>query len=329
MIRLLSWNVRYFSHATRGITSLDQTQRGIASVIAKMDPQPDIIALQELDDFSIRSVIGRAGGRSKRGEPVSNFDRFFESLNRESLERGGHLYQAQFYPAQGHKGGLPLYSTGLGILYRSSLQQVDHNGPEPHDITHRRISQLSKLKQKRICAWGRFRDGEQEFDVFNTHLSLPAFLKRASGPTGGRFGESDNQVKEIESLLDFVSRTSDLDATVLVGDFNALPGSRVYSTVAERLRDAHATHIGAPPDHMVHMHSAGFMNLRYRLDHVFAGRRIQFHDFHDTAPYGRTHPWVALSDHSPLVGRFSVLPRVAESPVAGAPTLDTSTSIRA
>ena len=182
------------------------------------------------------------------------------------------------------------------------------------------------MKQKRICAWGRFRDGELEFDVFNTHLSLPAFLQRASGPTGGRFGESDNQVREIESLLDFVSRTSGFDSTVLVGDFNALPGSRVYAMVAERLRDAHATHIGAPPDRMVHMHSAGFMNLRYRLDHVFAGRRIQFHDFHDTAPYGRTHPWVALTDHSPLVGRFSVLPRAAETASSAPVTAETSPS---
>ncbi len=314
MIRFVSWNVRYFSHATRGITSVDRTQRDIATALAMMDPQPDVIALQEIDDLSVRSVIGRATGRQRRGEPVSNFDRFCATLNRVSLERNGHLYQAQFYPAQGHRGlGLPLYSTGLAILYRSTLTQLDHNGDDPLDITHRRISQLARLKQKRICAWGRFQTERGEvFDFFNTHLSLPAFLQRANGPTGRRFGEADNQVREIETLLDFVGRTGQLDRTVLVGDFNALPGSRVYNTVAERLRDAHASFLRAPPTTMIGMPSAGFMNLRYRLDHVFSGQDIRFHDFHATAPYGREHPWVALSDHSPLIGRFTVAGEVTE-----------------
>ncbi len=307
MLRLVTWNVRYFSHSTRGITSMDHTQRAISAAIASMRPQPDVVALQEIDDASFRSLAFRARGRTKRGESVSNFDRFYDSLNRQSLEIGGHQYQAQFYPAQGHRGGTPLYSTGLALLWRSGLTLVDHNGHEPHDITHRRIARLARFKQKRICAWGRFRaQSGEEVDVFNTHLSLPAFFQRTNGPTGGRFGESDNQLREIDSLLEFVAQNGQLDRTLLVGDFNALPGSRVYNRVTSTFRDAHATFLGAPPARMVELPSAGFMNLRYRLDHVFSGPALRFHDFQDTAPYGPAHPWAPLSDHAPLVGRFSV-----------------------
>jgi len=309
MLRLISWNVRYFAHATRGITSTDGNLRRIASVLATMDPQPDIIALQEIDDVSVRSVVGRARGRARRGEPVSNFDRFLEQLNRQSLEAGGHYYQAQFYPAQGHTRNLPLYSTGLAMLYRSTLEHVDHNGHEPVDITHRRIARLARMKQKRICAWSRFKNESGEvFDIFNTHLSLPAFLQRTSGETGGRFGEADNQMHEIDAVLGCIDSHGDLERTVLVGDFNAVPGSRVYNRVLEAsgLRDAHADWLGAPPTEMMALPSAGFMNLRYRLDHIFSGPNVDFLDFHATAPYGKGHPWRALSDHAPLVGRFKL-----------------------
>ncbi|MFT5435172.1 MAG: endonuclease/exonuclease/phosphatase family metal-dependent hydrolase [Myxococcota bacterium] len=306
MLRLVSWNVRYFAHATRGITSLDGTLRRIAAALADMDPQPDVIALQEIDDVSVRSVVGRARGRKKRGEHVSNFDRFVDQLNNRSLDRGGHHYQAQFYPAQGHTRAYPLYSTGLAILHRSTLARLDHNGHEPLDITHRRIARLAKMKQKRICAWSRFRTEQNEiFDVFNTHLSLPAFLQRT---TGGRFGESDNQLSEIDSVLACVDDCGHANNALLVGDFNAIPGSRVYNRVLETssMRDAHATWLGAEPPQMMKMPSAGFMNLRYRLDHIFSGPQVEFHDFHATSPYGKAHPWQALSDHAPLVGRFTL-----------------------
>lgn len=309
MVKLVSWNVRYFSHATRGITSTDRSLRGISLALASMDPQPDIIALQEIDDFSVRSSVGRTRRRARRGVPTSALDRFTAQLNRDSVARNGHVYQCEFFAAQGHSRNFPLYSTGLAILYRNTLEHLAGNAHEPHEITHRRIKRLAGMKQKRICAWSRFRDeGGRVFDVFNTHLSLPAFFKRHNGPTGGRFGEAENQIKEVEGVLECIDRNGNPERTVLVGDFNALPGSRVYNRVLDvtPMRDAHATFLGKEPDEMAGMHSAGFMNLRYRLDHIFSGPAVRHRCFQATAPYGSDHPWRGLSDHSPIVTRFDV-----------------------
>ena len=307
MYTFVSWNVRYFAHATRGITSTERTLRGIADALVTL--QPDVIALQEIDDYSVRSSIGRARRRLRAGVPLSQLDRFMACLNDRSLAAGGHLYQAQFYPAQGHSRRLPLYSTGLAIVYRNTLEQVDHNGASPADITHRRIRQLARLKQKRICAWSRFRaETGQEFDLFNTHLSLPAFFKRPRNQTGKRFGEGSNQLREIDNVLAYAHEMGEQNTTILAGDFNATPGSQVYNRIVQsgHLRDAHAAHLGMEPQELAGMASAGFLNLRYRLDHIFSGPEVQFESFEDTQPYGRRHPLRRLSDHSPLVCRFTL-----------------------
>ena len=309
VFRFLSWNVRYFSHHTRGLASTEANLKRISTAIADMDPQPDIIALQEIDDLSVRSQISRAR-RWRSHEPASNFDRFVHQLNHHSSAVGGHVYQAQFYPAQGHVGRLPLYSTGLAILFRNTLEQLDHNGDAPHDITHRRLQKLSKIKQKRICAWARFRDeGGRTFDVFNTHLSLPAFLQRHNGPTGKRFGEAENQVREADAILEFMTeRGATTDGGILAGDFNAVPGSRVYRqfTGEASLKDAHASVLGASPEELAGFPSAGFMRLRYRLDHIFTRGDVSFSCFDGTEPFGKDHPLAGLSDHMPLVGRFHI-----------------------
>lgn len=308
MLRLISWNVRYFSHATRGITSSDRTIRRIAATIAQMDPQPDVIALQEVDDFSVRSSGGRTRIRDRAGIPRSQLDRFMHALNDASLEAGGHVFQEQFYPAMGHARSLPLISTGLAIIYRHTLEQVDNNGGSPHDITHRRIRRLAKVKQTRICAWSRFRvaDG-REFDIYNTHLSLPAFLQRHKGQTKGRFGEADNQVREVASALDFMSGRQ-ARPRILVGDFNAVPGSKVYYRALEDLIDAHAVFLDRPEKEMRHFPTAGFANLRFRLDHVFRSPDIKPVSFKGTKPYGRAHPLATLSDHTPIIMEFELPP---------------------
>jgi endonuclease/exonuclease/phosphatase family metal-dependent hydrolase len=309
MMGLVSWNVRYFSHRTKGITSTDKTMRQVANALTQIEPQPDIIALQEIDDRSIRSGGGRAGIRRRHGQPDSQFARFLDCINLFAEARGGFGYKAVFFPAHGHNKRLPLLSTGLAILYRNSLTCVANNGHQPCDITHRRIRRLARVKQTRICAWCRFEteDGVP-FDVFNTHLSLPAFLKRVKGPTGGRFGEADNQIREVESLLDYVDQHGSPDTSIVLGDFNARPGSRVYNRVIKSgaFRDAHAAYLGANTSQMAGLPSAGFMAVRFRLDHVFSGDRVRFLSFDYTEPYGPKHPWRSLSDHSPLVGRFTV-----------------------
>ncbi len=307
MITVATWNVRYFSHPLRGIASTRAGLVGIAQALASLDPQPDIVALQEIDEQSLRSSLVRAGRASH--EHASPFDRFLARLNDASLARNGHFYQAQFYPAHGHRrAGLPLISTGLALLYRHTLEQVDHNGHDPEDITHRRLRAFAKVKQRRVCAWSRFRDSHtgKSLDVFNTHLSLPSFFKRTRGTTGGRFGEADNQLAEMDSVLDFTVRHGSAERSVLVGDFNAVPGSRVYRRVTEQshLRDAHAVHLGADAVALRRFPTAGFMHLRYRLDHVFTGAGLTPLAFPNTAPFGRNHPLAGLSDHMPIVAQL-------------------------
>ena len=47
-IRILSYNVRYFGHATRGLASTGAAMRRIAEAIAALEPSPGIVCLQEV-----------------------------------------------------------------------------------------------------------------------------------------------------------------------------------------------------------------------------------------------------------------------------------------
>jgi endonuclease/exonuclease/phosphatase family metal-dependent hydrolase len=195
------------------------------------------------------------------------------------------------------------------MLYSSELELWDHNGNEPHPITHYRIPRLARVKQTRVCGWCRFRTQSGEsFDIYNTHLSLPSFFARVKGPTGGRFGEAENQVQEVNNVMEFIQQRGNAERSILVGDFNSRPGSKVYNRVLRLpgFQDAHAQHLGLDAHQMARIHSAGFLAMRFRLDHVFSGAGIQFADFKNTHPYGPEHPWGTLSDHSPIVGKFLV-----------------------
>lgn len=296
MLRLVSWNVRYFSHATRGITSLDATIQGVAEALTEV--APDVIALQEVDDWSIRSVAGRVGRRGAR----SQLERFLTALNGASARRDGPRYRAWFYPAHNHARRLPIISTGLVFLHRDDLEPVASNSDAPHEITHRRIRALGRFKQRRVCAWLRLAaPGGEEVDLFNTHLSLPAFLQRHPGPGTSRFGNAGNQLHELESALDFTASRPGERPSVLVGDFNSVPDSRVYRHVLRRsrFRDGHAAWLDSDADMNAHP-TAGFAHLRYRLDHVFGCDRVHLTGFDRTSPFGSEHPFHGLSDHSPL-----------------------------
>src|SRR5438045_2454421 len=54
-LRIMTYNVRYFGHATRGIASTGKAILRIAKSIAGMEPTPDLVCLQEVETQSIRS----------------------------------------------------------------------------------------------------------------------------------------------------------------------------------------------------------------------------------------------------------------------------------
>src|SRR3954463_3825877 len=55
-LRVLTYNVRYFGHATRGIASTGPAFRRIARSLAALDPLPDLVCLQEVETQSLRST---------------------------------------------------------------------------------------------------------------------------------------------------------------------------------------------------------------------------------------------------------------------------------
>jgi endonuclease/exonuclease/phosphatase family metal-dependent hydrolase len=305
-IRVLSYNVRYFGHATRGLASTRQAMRRIAEAIAALEPLPAIVCLQEVETRSLRSTVAH------RGEETQ-LERFAEMLATALVDvRKRDAYDALYFPAHAYRlsAKTHVYTTGLAILAHSDFAVDHHNAATPHDITHRLTHPSRRLKQTRICAHVRFRHRTQRahgpIDVFNTHLSLPTALSRAFWTQPRRLGWGLNQLKEAENLVRFVEQERRSDRFLVVGDFNALPGSPVYRRLVEQPGwiDAFAQRYRLTVDELASWPTAGFMRMRMHLDHVFGGRGLRWLDFESTHPFGdRGAPFHGLSDHMPMVGR--------------------------
>jgi len=315
-IRILSYNVRYFGHATRGLASTRRAMRRIADAIASLGPLPAIVCLQEVETRSLRSTWA-LGRDPRRGANEGSQLELFMSVLHESLTqaRKPDAYDAYYFPAHAYRlaANTHVYTTGLAVLAHESFVVDHHNAEMPHDITHRRLHAVKRMKQTRICAHVRFRDRlgrtSGPIDVFNTHLSLPSTFTRQFWTGARRLGWGDNQVQEARNLVRFVENERASDRFVVVGDFNALPGSPVYQTLVDDHGwiDAFAHRYKLGVDELASWPTAGFMRMRMHLDHVFAGRGIRWIDFEDTHPYGdRTGPFHGLSDHTPIVARCRI-----------------------
>jgi endonuclease/exonuclease/phosphatase family metal-dependent hydrolase len=308
-LRILSYNVRYFGHGTRGLASTRTAMRRIARAIAFLQPLPAIVCLQEVETRSIRSTLAH------RGEETQ-LERFMQMLSAAlTEERKADAYDAYYFPAHVYRlsGRTHVYTTGLAILAHADFAVDHHNAEMPHDITHRRMHPIRRFKQTRICAHVRFRHRSQRtqgpIDVFNTHLSLPSTLSREFWTKPRRLGWGPNQVEEAGNLVRFVEKQRASDRFVVVGDFNSLPGSPVYCRLVEEPGwvDAFAQRYRMSVDELVGWPTAGFMRLRMHLDHVFTGRGLRWLDFDDTHAFGdRTASFHGLSDHMPLVARCRV-----------------------
>jgi endonuclease/exonuclease/phosphatase family metal-dependent hydrolase len=292
-LRILSYNVRYFGHGTRGLASTRAAMRRIARAIASLQPLPAIVCLQEVETRSLRSTMAHRGDETQ-------LERFMQMLSAAlTEERKADAYDAYYFPAHAYRlsGRTHVYTTGLAILAHADFAVDHHNAEMPHDITHRRMHPIRRFKQTRICAHVRFRHRSQRahgpIDVFNTHLSLPSTLSREFWTKPRRLGWGPNQVEEAGNLVRFVEKQRASDRFIVVGDFNALPGSPVYCRLVEEPGwvDAFAQRYRMSVDELIGWPTAGFMQLRMHLDHVFAGRTASFH---------------GLSDHVPIVARCRV-----------------------
>jgi endonuclease/exonuclease/phosphatase family metal-dependent hydrolase len=308
-LRILSYNVRYFGHGTRGLASTSAAMRRIAEAISALEPLPAIVCLQEVETRSLRSTVAH------RGEDTQ-LERFMQMLSVALAgARRPDAYDAYYFPAHAYRisARTHAYTTGLAVLAHADFAVDHHNAEMPHDITHRRLHPIRRFKQTRICAHVRFRHRTARaagpIDVFNTHLSLPSTLSRAFWTQPRRMGWGPNQIEEARNLVRFVERERKSDRFVVVGDFNALPGSPVYRCLVEEHGwiDAFALRYRLSLDELAGWPTAGFMRMRMHLDHVFGGRAIRWIDFDDTHPFGdRTAPFHGLSDHMPMVARCRV-----------------------
>lgn len=306
-IRILTYNVRYFGHGTRGLASTARSMDRIATTLASLDPLADIICLQEVETTSLRSNFAHP---SPDGE--TQLERLMARLHSALLAAGKRdLYEAYYFPAHTYRLSVtPLYTTGLAVIARRDFHVSHHNAGSPHDITFRKIHPVKKLKQTRICAHLRVQhDSGFDLDIFNTHLSLPTTLSREFWLEPRRMGWGPNQLEEARNLVTFVKKEKRSDRFVLMGDFNALPGSPVYRTLLESglFRDPFAEYYHFDEEELVAWPTAGFMNLRMHLDHLFSGAALEWRDFDGTHKFGQKNGlFRGLSDHVPILGSFVV-----------------------
>jgi endonuclease/exonuclease/phosphatase family metal-dependent hydrolase len=315
-LRIVSYNVRYFGHAVRGLASTRAGKRGIASALASLDPIPDVVCLQEVETTSIRSNLGRP-----RDIPdQTQLESFMERLEQAYAARGMALpFEAFYFRAHTYRlGDISLYTTGLAVLVNLQTMRVDLHDAESAGITHYHVARWKDRKQSRICAHLRLADPMgRPLHVFNTHLSLPTPFAREYWSVKEKMGYGPNQVHEARRLAEFVLERSADEPFVVCGDFNSPPGSPVYRLLREEAGFVGAQErLGqADPDCPRAFPTAGFMRLRMHLDHLFASQDVRWLDLEDTHPFAEG-PFAGLSDHMPLIARFAIDRPVSEQAAA-------------
>jgi endonuclease/exonuclease/phosphatase family metal-dependent hydrolase len=305
-LRVMTYNVRYFGHPTRGLASTGAAFSRIATSLARLDPTPDLVCLQEVETQSLRSTtINRLLHPAE-----TQLDRVVDELHAAlAAASKPDKYTAYYFPAHTYRltSKTNIYTTGLAVIARDTFHIAHHNAKKPHDITHRQ--RVRNLKQTRICAHVSFEhDDGYTFDVFNTHLSLPSMFSREFWTGDARMGFGPNQLIEAKTLADFVDREKRSEFFIVVGDFNSLPGSPVdrYLRDERGFVEAFSQVANFSERQSRGFPTAGFLNLRMHIDHVYSSRRLEWLDFEGTRPFGEDGAFAGLSDHVPLIARFRV-----------------------
>ncbi|TNC05058.1 endonuclease/exonuclease/phosphatase family protein [Methylobacterium terricola] len=184
----------------------------------------------------------------------------------------GHLgMRSHFHPAM--RVSDELYGDAILTALPSRLVRAKalpgHDGCEP-----------------RGALWAAVVAGGTEVQVVTTHLGLGRAERRA----------------QAEALLgpDFLGDPACRDPVVLLGDFNALPGSGVHRRLAARLPDAHGARAWTRPTFPARL-------PLLRIDHVFVSRSVAVRAVRTV---GGTLARVA-SDHLPLVADLDLAPAQA------------------
>ena len=305
-LRIVTWNVRYFGHALRGLAATRGGKQGVAEALAALSPMADVICLQEVETISLRSRL--VYRRAHQAE--TQLESFMSSLE-EACEKHAPPFPYDAFYFRAHVNmlaGAPLQSMGLAILvHRFRIKIDEHNSDQPHDITYHHVVRWKDRKQTRICAHMKLTGpGGKPFHIFNTHLSLPTPFARAFWSKREKMGFGINHLHEAKTLVAFVKRHAGDQPFIVCGDFNSPPGSPVYRCLTEEcgLTGAQQS-LGLIDGSPRGFPTAGFMNLRMHLDHLFSGGGVSWLDLEGTRPFGdKQSPFWGKSDHVPLVGRF-------------------------
>lgn len=299
----MSYNVRYFGHALKGLASTAASKDRIAEAVAALQPMADVVALQEVETKSIRSrAVHRSGLVSE-----TQLEAFMRHLGFAFQRRGFPMpYRAYYFPAHVYAlASLKVYTTGLALLInQNTLNVLRSNSHQPFDITHRTPSTIRRVKQTRIAAHLHLEDLKgRAFHFFNTHLSLPTPWAKEFWSQKRKMGHGQNQMAEAAAVADYAKHVSRNEPFLVVGDFNSAPATPVYRLLTETkgLRGAQASLGLIDPKRPDSFASAGFLRLRMHLDHVF-GRGVEFTDMHGTYAFGDgASAFHGLSDHVPLI----------------------------
>lgn len=305
-MRIVSYNVRYFGHALKGLASTAGSKQGIADAIAALTPLADVVALQEVETKSIRSTAAHRGGHPTE----TQLEAFMRHLGASMQRRGVPMsYRAFYFPAHVYGvGPLKVYTTGLAILVNQlTVNVLKGNSDQPFDITHRTERTIRRIKQTRIAAHLHLEDVKgHAFHLFNTHLSLPTPWAKEFWSQKVKMGHGRNQLLEATAVSEYAQHASQGEPYLIVGDFNSAPATPVYRLLTEDSKLLGAQEVlrqidARRPDSFS---TAGFMKLRMHLDHVF-GRKVEFADLVDTHAFGdEASRFHGLSDHVPLITRF-------------------------
>jgi len=303
----MTFNVRYFGHAFHGAGSSRKSIDAICEAIVSLSDIPDAICFQEIETRSIRSRMSQSRTRPKETQFEALMEMFATKLVQHKKRAE---YHGVYFPAHAYSvGSVNLFTMGLGILVSNRFKIESHNAIEPCDVTHRRIAALARLKQSRICAHVRLLDSEGlSYDLFNTHLSLPAFASKGFWSRYPGVGFGENQKIEMAQVADYIVRRKASDRFLLVGDFNTPPNTPAYEYLCQKLNVVDpfcGTENSASRASVRNWPTAGFMNLRLRLDHIFMGSGLRCVDLEDCHAFDVKGRWTGLSDHVPLLGRFS------------------------
>ncbi len=302
-MRIVSYNVRYFGHALKGLASTATSKQGIAEAIAGLTPLADVVALQEVETKSIRSSAAHRGGHPDE----TQLEAFLRHLETALQRRGVPMpYRAFYFPAHVYGvGPLKVYTTGLAILVNQQTMNVlKGNSDQPFDITHRTERTVQRIKQTRIAAHLHLEDTKgHPFHLFNTHLSLPTPWAKEFWSQKVKMGHGKNQQAEAKAVSEYARHVAHQEPYLIVGDFNSAPSTPVYRLLTEdaKLRRAQELLKLIDPSRPDSFSTAGFMRLRMHLDHVF-GTGFEFADMRDTHAFGEVKsPFHGLSDHVPLI----------------------------